>query len=188
MPNPPFTSQITGFVLGETLATSGVTGTPTLSTTATVGSPAGTYPIDVAIGTLSASNYSFNLVNGVLTVHQYQVIGFSQPVDNLPVLNSAKAGQAIPLKFRVLDYLGNPVLSLPYLMTLTGSMTCGGSAPTDLVEEYASGNSGLQNHGDGYYQFNWKTPTNYANSCRTFAVKLGDGATTFLQANFQFKK
>ena len=67
-----------------------------------------------AIGTLSASNYSFeNLVNGVLTVHQYQVIGFTQPVDNLPMLNSAKAGQAIPLKFRVLDYLGNPVSEPP---------------------------------------------------------------------------
>ena len=56
------------------------------------------------------------------------------------------------------------------------------SAQADLVEEYASGNSGLQNHGDGYYRREFgrrKTPTNYANSCRTFAVKLGDGATTF---------
>ena len=115
------------------------------------------------------------------------MIGFSQPVDNLPMLNSAKAGQATPLKFRVLDHLGNPVTSLPYFRTLPDH-ACSGSAPTDLVEEYASGSSGLQNHGDGYYQFNWKTPTNYANSCRTFAVNLVDGATTLLQANFQFKK
>jgi hypothetical protein len=127
-------------------------------------------------------------MNGVLTVHQYQVIGFSKPVDNLPILNVAKAGQAIPLKFRVLDYLNQPVTGLPYLQTLTGSMSCGGNLPTDLIEEVASGSSGLQNLGDGYYQFNWKTDTKYANSCRTFAVKLGDGASTYLQANFQFKK
>jgi hypothetical protein len=165
-----------------------VTGAPVLSTAATIASPAGAYTIYVAIGTLDADNYTFNLVNGTLTIHQYQVIGFSSPVDNLPTLNSAKAGQAIPLKFRVLDYLGNPVNSLPYFGTLSGSMTCGGSAPVDLVEEYASGSSGLQNFGNGYYQFNWKTPTNYANTCRTFAVNLFDGASTYVQANFQFKK
>ena len=52
-------------------------------------------------------------------MYEYQVIGFSKPVDNLPILNVAKAGQAIPLKFRVLDYLGQPVSGLPYLQTLT---------------------------------------------------------------------
>ena len=186
-PNPPLTYQITGYVLGETLVTSGVTGAPVVTTTAGVDST-GNVPITVAIGTLSASNYKFKLVNGVLTIHSYQVIGFSSPVDNLPTTNSAKAGQAIPLKFRVLDYLGNPVTSLPYFGYLTGSMSCGGSAPVDLVEEYASGSSGLQNFGNGYFQFNWKTPTNYANSCKTFAVNLFDGATAFLQADFQFKK
>jgi hypothetical protein len=67
-------------------------------------------------------------------------------------------------------------------------MACGGTAPMDLLEEDASGSSGLQNFGNGYYQFNWKTPTNYANSCRTFAVNLFDGASSYLQANFQFKK
>ena len=140
-----------------------------------------------AVG-IGLGNYDIDYVYGNLVVQPYQVLGFSQPVDNLPMLNSAKAGQAIPLKFRVLDYLGNPVNSLPYFGTLSGSMTCGGNAPADLLEEYASGSSGLQNFGNGYYQFNWKTPTNYANSCRTFAVNLFDGASTHLQANFQFKK
>ena len=67
-------------------------------------------------------------------------------------------------------------------------MSCSQTMPVDLLEEYASGSSGLQNHGDGYYQFNWKTPTNYANTCKTFVVNLLDGATTHLQADFQFKK
>ena len=109
-------------------------------------------------------------------------------MDNLPTLNSAKAGQAIPLKFQVLDHLGNPVTTLATVQTLTGSMSCAGTAPDDLIEEYASGNSGLQNLGGGNYQFNWKTASIYANTCRTFAVKLGDGASSFLQANFKFKK
>ncbi len=41
--NPAFTSAITGFVNGDTQA-SAVTGAPSLTTTATTASPAGTYP------------------------------------------------------------------------------------------------------------------------------------------------
>src|SRR4030095_2846726 len=41
-------------------------GTPALSTTTT--NVVGTYPITAALGTLSAANYSFSFVNGVLTV------------------------------------------------------------------------------------------------------------------------
>jgi hypothetical protein len=66
--NPPLTATITGFVNGETLATSGVTGLPALSTMATPASPAGNYPIVPAVGTLAAGNYSFAFANGTLTV------------------------------------------------------------------------------------------------------------------------
>src|SRR5262249_52063206 len=65
-PNPTLTATYTGFVGGETLATSGVTGSPALSTTST--NVVGTYPITITQGTLSAANYSFSFVNGILTV------------------------------------------------------------------------------------------------------------------------
>jgi hypothetical protein len=65
-PNPTLTASYSGFVGGETLPTSGVTGTPALSTTTT--NVAGTYPITIAQGTLSTGNYSFSFVSGVLTV------------------------------------------------------------------------------------------------------------------------
>src|SRR5207245_11704130 len=68
--NPTFTATFTGFKNGETLATSGVTGSPTLTTTATPsssvsGSP---YAITAALGTLAASNYSFTGSNHQLTI------------------------------------------------------------------------------------------------------------------------
>src|SRR5207245_5888693 len=50
----------------EALATSGVSGSPALSTTTT--NIAGTYPIIAAAGSLGALNYSFGFANGVLTV------------------------------------------------------------------------------------------------------------------------
>lgn len=66
-PNPTFTATIAGFVNGET--TSVVSGAASLTTTAVTSSPAGTYPITAAVGTLSATNYTFTpFVNGTLTV------------------------------------------------------------------------------------------------------------------------
>jgi hypothetical protein len=64
--------------------------------------------------------------------------------------------------------------------------SCGLSETQDQVEEYASGGSGLQNLGNGYYQFNWKTPKNYANSCKTMHLDLGEGITH--TALFSFTK
>ena len=52
-----------GFVNGETLATGGVTGVPSLTTTATPSSGVGDYPIVAAQGTLVAANYSFASVS-----------------------------------------------------------------------------------------------------------------------------
>ena len=73
--NPdPFTYTITGFQNGENLATSGVTGTPALTTTAVLLSPPGDYAITCALGSLAASNYNFTLVNGTLTVAEVEDI------------------------------------------------------------------------------------------------------------------
>jgi hypothetical protein len=112
--------------------------------------------------------------------------GFFSPVDNLPAMNVAKAGQTIPLKWRLTDANGAPILNLASVTIRVTSLSCSVGATADLVEEYASGASGLQNLGDGYYQFNWKTPTSYANSCKTLNLEVGDGVLR--TAQFQFKK
>ncbi len=66
-PLPALTWTYTGFVNGDTAAA--VRGAPNLSTNATSSSPAGHYPIDIAVGSLAADNYTFQLVPGTLTVH-----------------------------------------------------------------------------------------------------------------------
>ncbi len=63
---PALTAAITGFVNGD--ASTVVTGLPALTTTATSFSPAGAYPINAALGTLAASNYSFTFGTGTLTI------------------------------------------------------------------------------------------------------------------------
>jgi hypothetical protein len=64
--NPPLTVSYSGFVNSE--GTSVLAGAPGLSTGATINSPPGPYAITVSAGTLSATNYVFNFVNGTLTV------------------------------------------------------------------------------------------------------------------------
>ena len=64
--NPVLTYTLSGFANGE--GTNVVSGEADLTTTAAVGSPVGPYPIVIGLGTLSATNYSFSLTNGVLTV------------------------------------------------------------------------------------------------------------------------
>ncbi|PYV04284.1 MAG: hypothetical protein DMG26_07800, partial [Acidobacteria bacterium] len=65
--NPTFTASYSGFVNGDTAAV--LSGSPSLTTTATASSPASAYTITAAQGTLSATNYTFAFVNGTLTVN-----------------------------------------------------------------------------------------------------------------------
>jgi hypothetical protein len=70
--NPALTAGYTGFVNGEN--TNVLSGTPGLSTTADTNSPVGSYPIQITIGSLSATNYTFSLTNGTLTVLEVPAI------------------------------------------------------------------------------------------------------------------
>ena len=66
---PALTYTISGFVGGDTASV--VSGAPVLSTTAGPAANVGTYPITVAAGTFSATNYTFpaaDLIAGTLTV------------------------------------------------------------------------------------------------------------------------
>jgi len=65
--DPPFTWTPSGFVNDDTA--SALSGAPTLSSTDTPTSSAGTtFPITIAQGTLAAANYNFTFVNGTLSI------------------------------------------------------------------------------------------------------------------------
>ena len=66
--NPAFTYVVSGLINGQTLTTGQVSGTPACTTTATLFSAAGTYPITCSIGTLTSPFYSFAFVTGTLTI------------------------------------------------------------------------------------------------------------------------
>ena len=66
--NPSLTVTYTGLAYGQTLATSGISGAPSCTTTATPQSPIGTYPVSCGTGTLASGRYSFTFAPGILTV------------------------------------------------------------------------------------------------------------------------
>jgi hypothetical protein len=116
---------------------------------------------------------------------------FAAPLNSLdangnPVLNVAKAGQAIPLKWRLTDATGAPVTGLTSAQNTVVGSTGTAGATTDQIEETAAGASGLQNLGDGKYQLNWKSPTSYAGSCKRPRLDLGEGG--YHTADFKFTK
>jgi hypothetical protein len=115
----------------------------------------------------------------------YQFGGFLSPV-NADVLNGANAGQTVALKWRVTDATGTPVTNLTTATVTVTSLACTIGSTANQVEESAAGGSGLQNLGNGYYQFNWKTPKSYAGSCKTMQLDLGEGITR--NAAFEFTK
>jgi len=113
----------------------------------------------------------------------YEFIGFGDPVDNEAV-NVVTAGRTVPLKFRITTGAGDPVTDLADVSVIVTTLQCELGTTADHVEEYAAGNSGLQNLGDGYYQYNWKTSKTYKNSCKLLTLDIGDGVLHTAQFHF----
>ncbi len=69
--NPTLTTTISGFVNGETLATSGITGSAGATTSATTSTGVGTTIIRTGPGSLTAGNYDFTtFTDGTLTINK----------------------------------------------------------------------------------------------------------------------
>lgn len=111
--------------------------------------------------------------------------GFFQPVDNLPTMNSVKAGQAIPVKFSLGGNKGLNIFATGY--PASQQIVCGTNMPVDDIEQtVTAGNSSLSyDPGTGQYNYVWKTDKAWTGTCRQLIVKLVDG--TYHYANFKFK-
>lgn len=111
--------------------------------------------------------------------------GFFAPVNNLPVINSVKAGSAVPIKFSLGDDYGMHILALGYPRSVR--VQCDSGATVDAIEQTVSaGSSGLQyDQMTGVYTYVWKTSKSWSGTCRQFQLELTDGVLH--QATFTFK-
>ena len=190
---PPNPGYVNGTYLVAT--TGGASGNPV---TVTAGPPnvctaAGQTVRFIGVGTCTlTTNQSGNSTyDAAAPVSQtvkvdYRYDGFLGSVKN-DVVNGAKAGQAIPLQWRLTDVNGTPITTLASVKITVTDVKCALGSTTDQVAERAEGASGLQNLGNGFYQSNWKSPASYALSCKILQLDLGEGSGA-RTASFVFVK
>jgi hypothetical protein len=186
--NPNFTASYSGFKNGETLGTSGVSGLPSLTTTADLQSPVGSYTITAAVGSLTANNYSFAFQNGTLKIG-VNYSGFLQPINDTAhqigtTESKFKLGQTIPVKFIISNAAGTPVQQTPN-PTFTKSQNRGACDPTTTLEDpvVASPDNGTQYiYTGGQYHYNWSTKGLTAGEYRIYAnlANLEDGTINYV--------
>lgn len=133
-PNPILSITYSGLRNGENSSVINIP--PTISTTAIITSPVGTYPIIVAGG--SDDNYALTLVNGSLTIgKKQQSVSFTVPSDIVETSGSftltATSTSGLPVTFTTTDAAkvsisGNTVTIIsPGKITITASQTGNGN-------------------------------------------------------------
>ena len=138
----------------------------------------------------AAATDNYNAASKTVTINViYNFAGFTSPI-NMNVVNSAKAGQAIPVKWHLSG--ANGVISDPssFLALRSYPVNCDTNVQIgDLImEEPSPGSSDLIYKGNGDWQFNWKTqkPYNKNGGCRIMYVQFEGGQQSSM-VEFTFK-
>jgi hypothetical protein len=145
-----------------------------------------TLPTSVDTHTITATAKD-NAGNVASTSISYEIVawtikGFYQPVDNPPIVNVAKAGSTIPLKFEVFKTLRSDeeitdTSKIKQLMVQrTSNDKCNGLAPDNIDLEATGGTSLRYDPIEGQFIYNWKTPS-YKNTCWQVTVYTIDGSS-----------
>jgi hypothetical protein len=105
---------------------------------------------------------------------KYVLTGPFQPVDAVPTLNTAKAGSAIPVKFKLGGNRGLNVLADGY--PKSGTASCG-SVPTDEIEQSVKSTTSALTYDPGstQYTYTWRTATTMK-GCRDLVLRFRDGS------------
>jgi len=105
--------------------------------------------------------------------------GFAGKNEERPAVNTAKAGANLNLRFSLDGDQGIAVIEAGY--PRSGAYTCGGRPLLDAAEP-TTGDLNLA--GSGQYSYGWKTNKLWANSCRSFVLKLADGTYHYVDVFF----
>jgi hypothetical protein len=140
----------------------------------TVFTTAGTVPLSVQF---SPSNANYSAASGSASINVSGAMNFSgfyAPLKNMPYINAATAGSAIPIKFAIGGYRGLQVLQANSPTSV--AVTCPADAPQNTVRALIAPKGGLKSLGSSY-TYVWRTDANWAGSCRKFVLTLSDGST-----------
>jgi hypothetical protein len=134
--------------------------------------PSGDYTV-----TLSGTDSAGNIATATAIVHvvQYVFGGFVSPIDDVPTINTGRAGRTYPVKW-LHTLNGSPVTDPDSIVAIRfAPMNCG-LAPADALETTASGGTELRfDATQNLWVYNWRTPN--APGCYALTITLNDGST-----------
>ncbi len=137
--------------------------------------------VEITVLSSTASVWTFAVPETPL----FDFAGFFAPVNNLPLVNTVKAGRAIPVKFSLDGDQGLDIFADGY--PKSRAIACDSHALLDEIEttiDTAGGSTLTYDSGSDRYHFVWKTQKNW-DGCRQLLLKFTDGTTH--AANFQFR-
>lgn len=116
---------------------------------------------------------------------RFRFAGFFAPVENPPVLNRLRAGQAVPVRFSLGGDQSLDVFAAGF--PASGAMDCATSVVSnDVTETVTAGASSLTyDPATDTYTYVWKTVKAWAGTCRELRVRFFDG--TEAKAWFQLR-
>ncbi|MDQ1639500.1 MAG: hypothetical protein QOF62_2839 [Pyrinomonadaceae bacterium] len=144
------------------------------------------FPVGPTTVTVTATDASGNSSSCQFTVTVlYNFTGFFSPIDNPPIINSMKAGQAAPVKFSLSGNKGLNIFASNSPSSVQVSCQSG-AVISEVSETVNAGSSSLSyNATSDQYNYVWKTDSSWKNTCRQLSVTLNDGSTHI--ATFSFK-
>jgi hypothetical protein len=162
----------------------------TLSGTPTSGFSAADVALDCGANTITATatdnatNQAQDSITVTRTCATYDAVGFYQPVNNI-LVNGAKAGSTIPLKFDILlDGVEQTDTGLVSSLIQKHPCTAGSELDMLTTDELSTGSTSLRWDATGeQFIFNWKTPKTAGCYRVTLTVNGGDS----IIAEFQLK-
>lgn len=115
----------------------------------------------------------------------FKFSGFFRPIDNVPVVNTVRAGSAIPVKFSLSGNQGLNIFAPD--SPASQAVACASGAPTAAIEiTVAAGGSSLTyDAATDQYKYVWSTSRAWRGTCRRLLVRLRDGSTH--EALFRFR-
>ena len=145
---------------------------------------AGTYRVSLATQD-DRGRWTVTTGTSTVDIPVYEFTGFFAPVDNQPVVNTTKAGSAVPVKFAIGGGFGLGVLAAG--SPASTKVDCASGVSQDEIEQtVTAGGSSLQYDATtGRYTYVWKTQGTWAGSCRRFTLTLADGSVH--AAMFRFR-
>lgn len=184
-PAPPASAPLGGsHTLG---ATGGGSGNPVVLTSVTPGTCtvtagvvhfAAVGPCTVAADQAGNATYLDATQETVTIAVVWPFGGFAAPVAAAPVLNLARAGGAVPVKFGLGGDRGLGILAAGSPASVAVACTEGDGTGTAELAAVTAGSSTLAyDAATGLYTYVWKTEKGWAGTCRRLTLRLTDGTT-----------